>query len=105
MLHLDRERAEAFYAVHRERPFFGELVDFMVSGPVMVQVLEGENAIARNREVMGATNPQEAAPGTIRAIYAETIDENAVHGSDGPDTAKTEIAYFFSSDDICKRIR
>jgi nucleoside-diphosphate kinase len=105
MLQLTREQAEGFYAVHRERPFFGELVDFMTSGPVMVQVLEGENAIVRNREVMGATNPQEAAPGTIRATFAETIDENAVHGSDGPDTAKTEIAYFFKDDEICERIR
>ena len=88
MMHLSREQAEGFYAVHKERPFFGELVDFMTSGPVMVQVLEGEDAIAKNREVMGATNPKEAAEGTIRAKYAETIDENAVHGSDGPDTAK-----------------
>ena len=105
MLQLTREQAEGFYAVHRERPFFGELVDFMTSGPVMVQVLEGENAIARNREVMGATNPQEAAPGTIRATFAETIEENAVHGYDGPDTARTEIAYFFKDDEICERTR
>ena len=105
MLQLSREQAEGFYAVHKERPFFGELVEFMTSGPVMVQVLEGENAIAVNREVMGATNPKEAAPGTIRATFAETIDANAVHGSDGPDTAKTEIAYFFKDTEICNRIR
>ncbi len=105
MLQLTREQAEGFYAVHKDRPFFGELVDFMTSGPVLVQVLEGEDAIARNREVMGATNPKEAAPGTIRATFAETIDENAVHGSDGPDTARTEIAYFFKDDEICERIR
>jgi len=105
MLQLTREQAEGFYAVHKERPFFGELVDFMISGPVMVQVLEGENAIAGNREVMGATNPKDAAPGTIRAVFAETIDENAVHGSDSPDTAKTEIAFFFEDDEICGRNR
>ena len=105
MLQLTREQAEGFYAVHKERPFFGELVDFMISGPVMVQVLEGENAIAGNREVMGATNPKDAAPVTIRAVFAETIDENAVHGSDGPDTAKTEIAFFFEDDEICGRNR
>ena len=105
MLQLSREQAEGFYAVHKERPFFGELVEFMTSGPVMVQVLEGENAIAVNREVMGATNPEDAAPGTIRATFAETIDANAVHGSDGPDTAKTEIAYFFKDAEICNRIR
>lgn len=105
MLQLSREQAEGFYAVHKERPFFGELVDFMISGPVMVQILEGDNAIAKNREVMGATNPEDAAPGTIRAIFAKTIDENAVHGSDGPDTAKTEIAFFFTDDEICERIR
>ncbi|MFC4727508.1 nucleoside-diphosphate kinase [Coralloluteibacterium thermophilus] len=95
MAQLSREEAEGFYAVHRERPFFKALVDFMVSGPVMIQVLEGENAIAKNRELMGATNPKDAAPGTIRADFAESIDANAVHGSDGPDTAKTEIEYFF----------
>ncbi|HPB77028.1 MAG TPA: nucleoside-diphosphate kinase, partial [Chromatiaceae bacterium] len=87
MLHLSREQAAAFYAVHQERPFFGELIDFMTSGPIMVQVLEGENAIARNRELMGATDPKKAAPGTIRADFADSIDANAVHGSDGPDTA------------------
>ncbi len=105
MLHLSREQAGAFYEVHRERPFFGELVDFMTSGPVMVQVLEGENAIARNREVMGATNPQEAAPGTIRADFAHSIDENAVHGSDAPETAAREIAFFFSELELCPRTR
>lgn len=105
MLHLSKEQAEGFYAVHKERPFFADLVKFMTSGPVMVQVLEGDNAIAKNREVMGATNPQEAAPGTIRADFAETIDENAVHGSDGPDTARTEIAFFFDEADLCPRTR
>lgn len=105
MLHLSREQAQAFYAVHKERPFYGELVDFMTSGPVMVQVLEGENAIAKNREVMGATNPQEAAVGTIRADFATSIDENAVHGSDGPDTARTEVAFFFQPEEICERTR
>ncbi len=105
MLHLSRERAEGFYAVHRQRPFFGELVSFMISGPVMVQVLEGENAIATNREVMGATNPKEAAAGSIRATFANSIDENAVHGSDSTQTAATEIAYFFSEDEICPRTR
>ena len=98
MAHLSQDEAEGFYAVHRERPFFADLVSFMTSGPVMIQVLEGENAISLNRELMGATNPQEAAPGTIRADFAETIDANAVHGSDGPDTARTEIAYFFGEE-------
>lgn len=105
MLHFSREQAEGFYAVHRERPFFSSLVEFMTSGPVMVQVLEGEDAIAKNREVMGATNPKDAAPGTIRADFASTIEENAVHGSDGPDTAKTEIAYLFPDNEICLRTR
>jgi nucleoside-diphosphate kinase len=95
MEHLTREQAEGFYAVHRERPFFAALVEFMTSGPVMIQALEGDNAIASNRELMGATNPGEAAEGTIRADFAESIDANAVHGSDGPDTAKAEIEYFF----------
>jgi len=104
MLHLSREQAEGFYAVHKERPFFAELVDFMISGPVMVQVLEGENAITVNRELMGATNPQDAAAGTIRADFAQTLDENAVHGSDAPETAAQEIAYFFG-DDLCPRTR
>ncbi|MEJ1385452.1 MAG: nucleoside-diphosphate kinase [Candidatus Sedimenticola sp. (ex Thyasira tokunagai)] len=104
MLHLTREQAGEFYAVHKERPFYGELVDFMTSGPVMVQVLEGEDAIAKNREVMGATNPQEAATGTIRADFAETVDENAVHGSDAPETAKVEIDFFFP-EGVCERSR
>jgi len=104
MLHLTREQAGEFYAVHRERPFYNDLIDFMTSGPVMVQVLEGDDAIAKNRELMGATNPQEAASGTIRADHAKTVDENAVHGSDGPDTAATEIAFFFP-DGVCERTR
>jgi nucleoside-diphosphate kinase len=104
MVHLSEEEAGGFYAVHKERPFFGELVAFMTSGPVMVQVLEGENAIEKNRELMGATNPAEAAAGTIRADHASTIDENAVHGSDGEDTASTEIAYFFP-EGVCERTR
>ncbi|MEW7977913.1 MAG: nucleoside-diphosphate kinase [Candidatus Sedimenticola endophacoides] len=104
MLHLTREQAGEFYAVHKARPFYGELLDFMTSGPVMVQVLEGENAIARNREIMGATNPRDAAPGTIRADYAETVDENAVHGSDAPETAAAEIAFFFP-EGVCERTR
>jgi len=105
MLHLTREQAEGFYAVHKERPFFGELVDFMTSGPVMVQALEGENAVIAHRDIMGATNPKEAAAGTIRADFAESIDENAVHGSDATDTAKNEIAYFFSDAEIAPRTR
>ena len=105
MKHLSRREAEGFYAVHRERPFFNDLVDFMTSGPVMVQVLEGEDAIQKNREIMGATNPAEAAPGTIRADFASTIDENAVHGSDAPETAAVEMAYFFSTTEICPRTR
>ncbi len=104
MVQLTREQAGEFYAVHKERPFYNDLIDFMTSGPVMVQVLEGENAIAKNREIMGATNPQEAAEGTIRADFAETVDENAVHGSDGPDTAKAEIEFFFP-EGICERLR
>jgi nucleoside-diphosphate kinase len=95
MQHLTSAEAEGFYAVHRGRPFFDDLVKFMTSGPVMIQALEGEDAIALNRKLMGATNPAEAEPGTIRADFAKSIDANAVHGSDGPDTAKTEIAYFF----------
>ena len=105
MMQLSEEKAGEFYAVHKERPFYGELVAFMTSGPVMVQILEGEDAIAKNREVMGATNPKEAAAGTIRADFAESIDENAVHGSDGPETAKEEMAFFFSDDEICPRLR
>ncbi|MAW81805.1 MAG: nucleoside-diphosphate kinase [Parvularcula sp.] len=99
-IRMTKEQAEGFYAVHKERPFFGELVEFMMSEPVVVQVLEGENAIAKNREIMGATNPAEAAPGTIRADFAESIGENSVHGSDGPDTAAQEIEFFFSKDEI-----
>jgi nucleoside-diphosphate kinase len=95
MVHLSRAEAEGFYAVHRERPFFKDLVDFMVSGPVMIQVLEGENAILKNRDLMGATDPKKADKGTIRADFADSIDANAVHGSDGPDTAAVEIAYYF----------
>ena len=105
MKHLSKEEAEGFYAVHKERPFFADLVEFMTSGPIMIQVLEGENAIAKNRELMGATNPAEADAGTIRADHASTIDENAVHGSDAPETAATEIAYFFTEDEICPRTR
>ncbi len=104
MLHLTREQAGGFYAVHKERPFYNDLIDFMTSGPVVVQVLEGENAIARNREIMGATNPQEAASGTIRADFAQTVDENAVHGSDAPETAAVEISFFFP-DGVCERTR
>lgn len=100
MMHLSRAQAEGFYAVHRGRPFFNDLVQFMISGPVLVQVLEGEDAIARNRELMGATDPKKAAKGSIRADFAESIDANAVHGSDGPDTAKTEIAYFFAACEV-----
>ena len=103
MKHLTRADAERFYAVHRERPFFNDLVTFMTSGPVMIQVLEGDNAIALNRELMGATNPKEAAPGTIRADFAQSIDANAVHGSDAPETAAVEIACFFTEDEICPR--
>lgn len=99
-LRLSRADAEAFYAVHKERPFFGELVEFMVSGPVVVSVLEGENAVAKNRELMGATNPKEAAPGTIRADFAESIDANAVHGSDSLENAEKEIAFFFARREI-----
>ncbi|MCL4469677.1 MAG: nucleoside-diphosphate kinase [Gammaproteobacteria bacterium] len=103
MMHLSRTEAEGFYAVHRERPFFKDLVDFMTSGPVMVQALEGENAVARNRELMGATDPKKADKGTIRADFAESIDANAVHGSDSLDNAKVEIAYFFPSMEIYSR--
>lgn len=105
MLHLTREQAESFYDIHRERPFFDNLCDFMSSGPVMVQVLEGDNAIVVNREVMGATNPAEADPGTIRADFAESIDANAVHGSDAAETAEREIAFFFREEEICPRSR
>ena len=105
MEHLSVEKAGEFYAIHRERPFYSDLIEFMTSGPVIVQVLEGEDAINRHREVMGATNPAEAAVGTIRADFAQTLDENAVHGSDGPDTAKSEIEFFFGSEGICPRTR
>jgi len=103
MMRLSRAEAEGFYAVHRERPFFNDLVGFMTTGPVMVQVLEGENAIARNRELMGATDPKKAAPGTIRAEFAESIDANAVHGSDALETAKSEIEFFFPTSAIFSR--
>jgi nucleoside-diphosphate kinase len=99
-LHMTREQAEGFYAVHKERPFFNDLCTFMTSGPVVVQVLEGENAIAKNREVMGATNPKDAAPGTIRADFAESIEANSVHGSDAPETAAQEIKFFFTEAEI-----
>jgi nucleoside-diphosphate kinase len=105
MAHLSKMDAEGFYAVHKERPFFSELVEFMTSGPVMIQVLEGENAISKNRELMGATNPAEATSGSIRADFAGSLQENAVHGSDAPETAAIEIAYFFSAEEICPRTR
>lgn len=105
MLHLTREQAEGFYAVHKERPFFNDLVSYMISGPVMIQALEGDDAIQKNREIMGATNPADADPGTIRKDFAESIEENVVHGSDGPDTAAQEIAFFFDDDQICPRTR
>ena len=105
MMHLSQREAEGFYAVHRERPFFKDLVKFMISGPVLVQVLEGEGAIAKNREVMGATDPKKAATGTIRADLASSIDENIVHGSDAADTAVREIAYFFREIEVCPRTR
>lgn len=105
MAHLSKEEAEDFYAVHRERPFFGDLVRYMTSGPVMIQVLEGENAIERNRSIMGATNPADAERGTIRADFAESIEENVVHGSDATDTAAREIAFFFADGGICPRTR
>ncbi|MFO1493137.1 MAG: nucleoside-diphosphate kinase [Lysobacterales bacterium] len=103
MKQLSQREAEGFYAVHRERGFFNDLVKFMISGPVMIQVLEGEGAIAKNRELMGATDPKKAAPGTIRADFADSIDANAVHGSDAPETAAVEIAYFFASSELCPR--
>lgn len=103
MKQLSRAEAEGFYAVHRERPFFNDLVEFMISGPVMVQVLEGDGAILKNRDIMGATNPKEAAAGTIRADFADSIDANAVHGSDAPETAAVEIAYFFAATEISSR--
>jgi nucleoside-diphosphate kinase len=103
MLKLRQDQAEGFYAVHKERPFYGDLVRYMTSGPVMVQVLEGENAVQTNRNLMGATNPKQAAPGTIRADFASSIEENVVHGSDGPDTARNEIGFFFGEAEICPR--
>ena len=105
MLHLDEIMAGGFYAIHKERPFFNDLISFMTSGPVMVQVLECENAVAKHREIMGATNPQEATSGTIRADFAESLDENAVHGSDSIENAAIEIAYFFGEDGVCPRTR
>ncbi|MBU1390360.1 MAG: nucleoside-diphosphate kinase [Gammaproteobacteria bacterium] len=105
MLHLTKEQAEGFYAEHSERGFFGALVAFMTSGPIMVQVLEGENAVLAHREILGATNPAQAAPGTIRADFAESIDENAAHGSDAVESAAREIAYFFSAEELCPRTR
>jgi nucleoside-diphosphate kinase len=105
MIHLSQNEAEGFYAVHKGRPFFKDLVSFMITGPVLIMVLEGEEAIAKNRDIMGATDPQKAAKGTIRADFAKTIDENCVHGSDATETAKTEIAYFFSAREICPRTR
>ncbi len=103
MLRLTPEQAQGFYAVHKERPFYSDLVDYMISGPVVVQVLEGENAILKNRELMGATNPAEADAGTIRADFATSIEQNAVHGSDAPETAKEEIAFFFAEEELCSR--
>ena len=105
MIHLSQEQAEGFYAVHKERPFYADLVSYMTSGPVVVQVLEGEGAISKNREIMGATNPSDADPGTIRADFADSIEENVVHGSDAPETAAQEISFFFDGVEICPRTR
>ena len=105
MIHLSREQAEGFYAVHKERPFYNDLVSYMTSGPVMVQALQGESAVNTNRDIMGATDPADADPGTIRAEFAASIEENIVHGSDGPDTAADELAFFFGDDDLCPRTR
>ncbi len=105
MIHLSREQAEGFYAVHKDRPFFNDLVSYMTSGPVIVQALQGDNAVDTNRKLMGATNPAEADAGTIRADFAASIEENVVHGSDGPDTASEEIAFFFGDDGVCARTR
>ena len=105
MVHLTQQQAEGFYAEHKERPFFGDLVSFMTSGPVMIQVLEGENAVITHRDLMGATNPADAAPGTIRADFAQSIDENAVHGSDSAQSAEREISYFFNDNEVCARTR
>ena len=105
MMHLSKEKAEGFYAIHKDKPFFEKLINFMISGPVIVQVLEGDNAISKNREIMGATNPDEAKNGTIRKDFARSIDENAVHGSDAVETANIEIKYFFDDSEICERTR
>jgi nucleoside-diphosphate kinase len=105
MAQLSRAQAEGFYEVHKERPFFKDLVSFMISGPVLIQVLQGENAVAKNREIMGATNPKDAAPGTVRKDFADSIDENAVHGSDSLENAKNEIAFFFKAEEVCDRVR
>lgn len=105
MKHLSQKDAEGFYAVHQARPFFKDLVSFMITGPVLIMVLEGDNAITKNRDIMGATDPKKATPGTIRADLASTIDENAVHGSDSPETAKIEIEYFFKKEELCPRTR
>jgi len=105
MVHLSQQQAEGFYAEHKERPFFADLVSFMTSGPVMIQVLEGDNAVITHRDLMGATNPADAAPGTIRADFAQSIDENAVHGSDSAESAAREVAYFFTEDQLCARTR
>lgn len=105
MLHMSKEQAEQFYAVHKERPFYRDLVNFMITGPVLVSVLEGDDAIAKNRDIMGATDPKKAAPGTIRADFASSIDENCVHGSDAAETAKNEIAFFFKANELCPRTR
>ncbi len=105
MVHLTTEQAQGFYAVHKERPFFNDLVSYMTSGPVVVQVLQGDDAVAKNREIMGATNPADAAPGTIRKDFAESIEENVVHGSDATETAAVEIAFFFGDDGVCPRTR
>lgn len=105
MIHMSKEKAEGFYGIHKDKPFFANLIEFITSGPVIVQVLQGENAIMKNREIMGATNPDDAKEGTIRKSFASSIDENAVHGSDAPETAAIEIAYFFNNDEICERTR
>lgn len=105
MMHLSKDQAQKFYAVHKERPFYNDLVSFMITGPVMVMVLEGDNAVLKNRDIMGATDPKKAAPGTIRASFASSIDENAVHGSDSAENAKTEISFFFKPNEVCPRTR
>lgn len=105
MMHLSKQQAQDFYAVHKQRPFYNDLVNFMITGPILVMVLEGEGAISKNRDIMGATDPKKASPGTIRADFASSIDENAVHGSDSPETARQEISFFFKAQDICRRTR